>query len=221
MNKNSTVLLINSLKFAVKSALQPLYAGQTCGSEDGTAVCETRGATAVPAVLLQRWSSQKSYCEQTGTYRSGSSSVQALSLYTEERPYLNSESFLLWQSRGEQKQAAQSFLSLSSNSCALPSLTATSWQAPPCPSNFPAPQTMGLVKHEWQRASPVTSSLCGQAPPATLNQNTGSSRGPITPKGWKITPIPSRKAGQIFIVFAVDNCSSSWENLVNKTGFDF
>lgn len=193
---------INSLKFTIKSTLQPLHAGQACGSKDANAIIKH----AVPQQDLQCFYGggvHNRVSVKTGTYRSDSSSFQALSLYTEEWPYLNSESFLSQLSRGEQKQCAESFLSLSSNSRALPSLTATSLQAPLCPSNFPAPQTTFLVKREWQRASPVTSSLCGQAPPPTLNQNTGSSRGPITPKGWKISRlIPSRKTGQIFITLA-------------------
>lgn len=91
-------------------------------------------------------------------------------------------------------------LSSSSDPCVFPTLTATSLQEPLCLSNLPAPQTS--VSDSW--AGPVTSRFCEQAPPPTLNQNTGSSQGPITPRGWKITRlIPSRKAAQICIVCPV------------------
>lgn len=132
------------LKFPVKSTLQPLHAGQTYGSRCACRAVNT-WRTADPAVSCS--GAHKRVTVKTGTYRPGPSSFQALSLYTEEWPYLNFESVLFTAETWRTKIVGGK-LSSSSDPCVFPTLTATSLQKPLCLSNPPS----ATNQREWQRS---------------------------------------------------------------------
>lgn len=128
---------------------------------------------------------------------------------------------------------------LSSNSCALPSLTATFSQAPPSLCNFAEPQTTFLAKSE-RRPRPSNHQQPLRAGPTLreLNHNTGSSRGPITPKlcNRSLQLVPSseqlnfasngaftnqRNTIQIFIMFAPVIICASMNNFITTIVCEF